>query len=124
MNPLKLFRKFIKMVRGGAAPWQIIVSCLLGVIIGMIPGFNALVLSLLILFAIVNLSLGLMLIGVVVGKALCLAMAAMTFEIGYFMIHGMGLEGLFAAACQTPFVALMDLDVYCLVGGLPVLGKL
>ncbi|MDP6545154.1 MAG: hypothetical protein QGH60_14300 [Phycisphaerae bacterium] len=120
MNPLKLFRKFIKMVRGGAAPWQIIVSCLLGVVIGMIPGFNALVLSLLILFAIINLSLGLMLIGVVVGKALCLAIAAVTFETGYFIIHQMGLEGLFASASQTPFVALMDLDVYCLVGGLPI----
>ena len=120
MNPLKLFRKFIKMVRGGAAPWQIVVSCLLGVIIGMIPGFNALVLVGIVIFALLNLSLGLMLIGVVVGKALCLAMAAVTFEIGYFMIHGIGLEGLFAAACQTPFVALMDLDVYCLVGALPV----
>jgi len=120
MNPLKLFRKFIKMVRGGAAPWQIVASCLLGVIIGMIPGFNALTLALLVLFAIVNLSMGLMLIGVVVGKAICLAIAPVTFEIGYVIIHQVGLEGLFATACQTPFVALMGLDVYCLVGGMPI----
>jgi len=120
MNPLKLFRKLIKMVRGGAAPWQIVVSCLLGVIIGMTPGFNALVLAGLVIFALLNLSLGLMLIGVIVGKAMCLALAPVTFEIGYVIIHGIGLEGLFAAACQTPFVALMDLDVYCMVGGLPV----
>jgi len=120
MNPLKLFRKFIKMVRGGAAPWQILASCLLGVIIGMVPGFNALVLVALVLFAIVNLSLGLLLIGAAVGKILCLLLASVTFEIGYVMIHGIGLEGLFAAACGTPFVALMGPDVYCLVGGLPI----
>lgn len=120
MNPLKLFRKFIKMVRGGAAPWQIFVSCLLGVIIGMIPGFNALVLVSLVIFALVNLSMGLMLIGVVIGKALCLALAPVTLEIGYVIIHSIGLEGVFAAAFRTPFVALMDLDVYCLVGGLPL----
>ncbi len=82
MNPLKLFRKFIKMVRGGAAPWQIVVSCLLGVILGMMPGFNALVLVGLVIFALLNLSLGLMLIGVVVGKALCLAMAPVSLRAG------------------------------------------
>ena len=120
MNPLKLFRKFIKMVRGGAAPWQIVVSCLLGVMLGMIPGFNALVLVGLVIFALLNLSLGLMLIGVVIGKALCLALAPVTFEIGYVIIHSIGMEGVFAAAYQTPLVALMGLDVYCLVGGLPV----
>ena len=120
MNPLKLIRKFFKMVRGGAAPWQIVASCLLGVIIGMIPGFNALVLVALVIFAIVNLSLGLLLIGAVIGKALCLALAPVTFEIGYVIIHQIGLESLFASACQTPFVALMGLDVYCLIGGLPV----
>jgi len=115
-----LFRKFVKMVRGGASSWQIIVSCMLGVMIGMIPGFNALTFALLVLFAIVNLSLGLMLIGVVVGKAMCLALAPYTYEIGYVIIHNMGLEGLFAQAYQTPFVALMGLDLYCLVGGIPI----
>ena len=120
MNPFSLFRKFIKMVRGGAASWQIIVSCMLGVIIGMIPGFNGLTFALLVVFALINLSLPLMLIGVVIGKALCLALAPYTFEAGYFIIHNMGLEGMFIGAYQTPFVALMGLDVYCLVGGLPV----
>ncbi|MCP4378319.1 MAG: hypothetical protein GY794_19355 [bacterium] len=120
MNPIKLFRKFIKLVRGGAAPWQIIASCLLGVIIGMIPGFNALVLVALVVFAITNLSLGLMLIGLLVGKALCYALAPVTFEIGYVIIHDIGLEGLFATLCQTPFVALMGLHYYCLIGGLPI----
>ncbi len=120
MNPFSLFRKFIKMVRGGAASWQIIVSCMLGVIIGMIPGFNGLSFALLVVFALINLSLPLMLIGVVIGKALCLALAPYTFEAGYFIIHNMGIEGMFAQATRTPFVALMGLDIYCLVGGLPV----
>ena len=115
-----LFRKFVKMVRGGASSWQIILSCVLGATLGMSPSFNALVLSGIILFAILNLSLPLMLIGVLIGKAICLTAAPVTFEIGYVIIHQIGLEGLFAQAYQTPFIALMDLDIYCMVGGIPV----
>jgi uncharacterized protein (TIGR03546 family) len=115
-----LFRKLIKLVRGGASPWQIILSCMLGTMLGMSPSFNALVLAGIVLFLILNLSLGLMLIGVLAGKALCLIAAPVTFEIGYVIIHSVGLESLFATAYQTPFIALMDLDRYCLVGGIPV----
>ena len=32
----------------------------------------------------------------------------------------MGLEGLFRAASETPFVAMMDLHYYCVAGGLPI----
>ena len=120
MNPLKLFRKLIKMVRGGAAPWQIVFSCMLGVMLGMSPSFNGLVFAGVVVFALLNLSLGLMLIGVVTGTALRFALAPITFEIGYVLIHQVGLEGMFASAYQTPFVALMGLDLYCLVGGIPI----
>jgi len=120
MVPARLFRKFVKFIRGGATPWQIAASCLLGVAIGMVPGFNATVLLLIGLFVLLNLNLGLMLVGLVVGKALCLVLAPITFQVGYVIIHGMGLEGLFRVFSEAPILAWMDLHYYCLVGGIPV----
>lgn len=120
MNPIKLVKKFLKILRGGAAPWQITVSCLLGFVVGMTPGFNMTVILALVVFLLLNANTALLLLGVGIGKALCLALAPVTFEIGYVIIHGMGLEGLFRAASETPVIALMDLHYYCLIGGLPV----
>ena len=120
MNPLKLIRKFVKLVRGGAHPWQIFLGCLLGVMIGMVPGFNMTVVLLIVALLVFSATLGLAIIGFAVGKALCLALAPLTFEIGYVLIHHSGLEGLFRAASETPVVALMNLHYYCLVGGLPL----
>jgi len=120
MNPLKLIRKFVKLVRGGAHPWQIFLGCLLGVMIGMVPGFNMTVVLLVVVLLLGSATLGLAIIGFAIGKALCLALAPLTFQIGYVLIHHSGLEGLFRAASETPVVALMNLHYYCLVGGLPI----
>jgi len=120
MNPVQLLKKFFTILRGGAAPWQITVSCLLGFMIGMTPGFNMTVVLLLLVFLLLNANTELLILGAVAGKVLCLLLAPLTFETGYFIIHGMGLEGLFRAASETPVIALMDLHYYCLVGGLPL----
>lgn len=117
---LKLMRKFGKLLRGGAADRQIFLGGLLGVIIGMIPGFNlTLVLAILVLL-LLNAHVGIALLGFALGKVLCLLLAPWTFEIGYAVIHGIGLEGLFRTLSDTPVVALLDLHVYSLLGGLPI----
>jgi len=59
-------------------------------------------------------------LGLLVGKTLCLALAPFTFEIGYFLIHTAGLEGLVRTLLSMPLLAFSGLDHYCLVGGLPV----
>jgi len=120
MNPIKLVRKFGKLIRGGASPKQVFFSCLLGVLIGMVPGFNMTLVIGVLLFVILNANFGLLLVGLVIGKALCHALAPVTFEIGALLIHGVGLEGVFRTISQTPVLALMNLHYYCLVGGLPV----
>ncbi len=117
---LKLFRKFMKFVRGGAKPWQVAVSCFLGVCIGMTPTFNVSVVLAMGAFVLLNLNLGLLLVGLAVGKALCLAAAPVTFLIGFHLIHSIGLEGLFRRLWETPIVAWMDPLNYCFIGGLPV----
>ena len=120
MNPIKALRKLGKLIRGGAGTWQIVSGCLLGVLIGMIPGFNMTVVIAILLLLLLNANFGLAILGFLVGKALCLLLAPLTFQIGYVLIHGIGLEGAFRAMSEMPVVALMDLHYYCLIGGLPV----
>jgi len=120
MTPLKLLRKLGKLVRGGAGGRQIFLGCLLGVVIGMIPGFNLTLVLAILLLVILNANGGMFAVGLIVGKALCLLLAPITFGIGYAIIRSSTLEGFFRWASETPVLAWMDLHKFCLVGGLPV----
>ncbi len=117
---LKWIRKFLKFVRGGARPWQVAVSCLIGVAIGMAPSFTLTVVGLVVLFVLLNVNLGLCLLGLLVGKALCLALAPVTYPLGHWVIHDTPLTGLFRAAAGAPVLAWMGLTRYCLIGGIPI----
>ena len=117
---LKLLRNIGKMVRGGVAPRQIALGALLGVLIGMIPGFNLSLVLAIVLLLTLSAHIGVALLGVLLGKTACLLLAPVTFRIGHTIIHGFGLEGLFRFLSETPVIALLDLHVYCLLGGLPV----
>lgn len=119
MNPFKLLRKLGKLVRR-VAPRPIFLGGLLGVMIGMVPGFNLTLVLGVVLLLLLNTHVGIGLLGILLGKALALALAPVTFQLGYIIIHKIGLEGLFRTLSDTPVVALMDLHYYCLVGGIPV----
>lgn len=117
---IQLLRKLGKLVRGGVAPKQIVLGGLLGVLVGMIPGVNLSLVLAIVLLMLLNAHVGIALMGLGLGKAVSLLLAPVTFRIGYAIIHSVGLEGLFRAASDTAVVALLDLHVYCLVGGLPI----
>ena len=117
---LKLSRKFGKMLRGGAGSKEIFLGAFFGILIGMIPGVNLSLILAILLLLLLNANIGFALLGVLLGKALCLVLAPFTFQIGFFIIHEAGLEGLFRVFSETPILALLDLQVYCLTGGLPV----
>lgn len=121
MNPIKLIRKLLKVLRGGATFRQMFLAILLGFAAGMIPGVNLTLVLCIVLLLILNTNGGLAVLGYVVGKALCLLLAPVTFEIGYFLIHGVGLMGLIQTLADTPVLALLDLHVYCLLGALPLI---
>jgi len=93
----------------------------LGFAAGMIPGVNLTLIACIVLLLILNTNGGLAVMGYVVGKALCLLLAPVTFEIGYFLIHSAGLMGLIQTLADTPVLALLDLHVYCLLGALPLI---
>lgn len=121
MNPIKFIRKLVKVLRGGATFRQIFLAVLLGFAAGMIPGINLTLILCLVLLLVLNTNGGMALLAYLIGKSLCLLLAPVTFEIGFFLIHGAGLLGLIQAASDVPVLALLDLHVYSLLGGLPVI---
>ncbi|MCK4564238.1 MAG: DUF2062 domain-containing protein [Verrucomicrobia bacterium] len=119
MLTFKIVRKIGKMLRGGAGKKEIFLGALCGVLIGFNP-VAGLTLALAILVTLLlNANVGFTLLGVLVGKVLCLALSVVSFHTGYFIIHSLGLEGLFTTLANAPVTALMNLDVYAMVGSLP-----
>ncbi len=119
MNPLKIIRKLGKALRGGATFRQIVIGVFLGFAIGMMPGVSLTLILLVALLLLLNTNTGVAMVGFVIGKALCLTLARITFEIGFLLIHSLGLAGVVRSMGDTPFLALMDFHVYCLLGALP-----
>lgn len=117
---LKLMRKLGKLVRGGVMSRQIFLGALLGVLIGMMPGFNLSVVLAILLLLLLNAHVGIALMGLALGKICMYLLAPVTFHIGFAFIHSIGLEGLFRFLANAPVLALLDLHVYCLIGGIPV----
>lgn len=119
MITFKIIRKIGKMLRGGAGRKEIFLGALCGVLIGFNP-VAGLTLALAILITLLlNANVGFVLLGAALGKLLSLMLSVASFHTGYFLIHNIGLEGLFTKLANAPVTALMDLDVYAMVGSLP-----
>lgn len=116
----KVIRKIGKMLRGGAGAREIFRGVLLGVLIGILPGANLSLLLLILLLLLLNANVGFALLGAALGKLVCLSLAGITFQIGYVIIHNMGLETVFRMLTNAPVAALMGFDNYCQVGGFPL----
>ena len=119
MIVLKLIRKIGKILRGGAGRKEIFLGMLCGVLIGFNPGVNMMLALAILITLLLNANVAFVLLGAALGKVLCLALAPVTFHTGYFIIHSIGLEELFRSLCNAPVTALMDLNVYAMVGSLP-----
>ena len=119
MIAFKVLRKIGKMLRGGAGKKEIFLGALCGVLIGFNPTVSLTLALAILITLLLNANIGFTLLGVALGKLLSLAIAPITFHTGYFIIHNIGLEGLFTTLANAPGTALMDLNVYAMVGGLP-----
>jgi len=121
MNPIKLIRKLGKVLRGGASRRAVFLGIFLGFGIGMIPGVNLTLIIFIAAFFLLNSNGAMGAIFIALGKLLCLAAAPLTYEFGRFLIHDAGLAGLVQYCADTPGLALLDLQVYCLIGALPII---
>ena len=118
MFTLKLLRKIGKILRGGATTREIMLGFMLGMIWGLIPGFNLAQFLMLFLVLLLNANFGFMLMGLLAGTLACYGLSTLTFEIGYVLISS--LQGLFTSLHNTAVIAWVGLDSYCLVGGVPL----
>lgn len=112
-----------KLLRGKATNFQIASACVLGGLIGAQPGFMAapgILVTLAVCLLILNANI--FFAGLVGGltKLVSLALVAVQFEIGMFLVDG-PLEPLARLAINAPVLAWFGFDNYVAVGGL-VLG--
>lgn len=115
-----LTRKIGKLLRGKATPMQLMLACVLGSLLGFMPGFvqsaGAIVL-LLILLIVLNANLFLATIVGLLAKLVALIAMPVTFLVGRVLLDG-PLSGSFTAMINAPLLALFGFDYYLTTGGL------
>ena len=118
MGPWALFRKTMKILRGGATSRDVALGVLLGFLWGMIPGFNLTVLIIVLLLLIFNANIPSAVFALALGKLISITGAPLMYELGFFLIHNTGCEGLVRSVCDTPVLAFLDFQIYCVFAGL------
>ena len=119
MIPFKVVRKIGRMLRGGAGSKEIFLGALCGVLIGFNPTAGLTLALAVLITLLLNANIGFTLLGAAVGRLLSLALAPLSFHTGFFLIHRIGLEGLYSLLANAPVTALMDLNIYAMTGSLP-----
>jgi uncharacterized protein (TIGR03546 family) len=118
LNPLKYIRKIARIFRGGSTPVEIGAAVTLGMVLGMTPGFSLLAVALILLVILLNVPVRLVLLSLMIGKALSVPLAAVTFLIGKTLLAIGPVESLVRLLVNAPVTAWMDFDRYCTLGGL------
>ncbi len=118
MNPLRWLRKMGKFIRGGATPIQILLAAILGMMLGLVPGFNMTHVLIILLLLVLNVSIGIALTCFLVAKALLLLLLPLTVHLENLAIVHTPLAWLFRWAGDTPVLALMRLEQPGVSGGI------
>jgi len=114
-------RKLSAVFRGNVAPPLIVLSVLLGVWMGMMPGWSGLHTVLAVIVLIINLNLGLFILSLGVAKALSLAAAPVLYHAGVW-VHA-HLPWLLTTLSSIPVIGITDFSRFAVAGGL-VLGPI
>lgn len=118
-------RRIGYILRGKATPFQLFTGCLLGAILGFLPGFAAapgLMVTTTLLLVLLNANLVLAALVGLVARLLSLALLPVAFALGRALLDG-PLSGLFGWLINAPVLALFGFENYTATGGL-VLGLL
>ncbi len=112
-------RKIGNILRGKATPFQIITACVLGSLIGFVPGFQqapGLLIFWIALLVVVNANLFLAGLVGVAAKLLALLLTPVSFWVGRLLLEG-PTRGLFGALVNGPVTAWFGFDYYVVTGG-------
>lgn len=118
-----VLRKFGKILRGKATPVQMVLGCVLGSLLGFVPGVAAgpgLMVALVLVLMVLNASLPLALLMFAVARLAALLLLPVSFAIGRGLLDG-PTQGLFRTLVNAPVLALFGFERYATSGGL-VLG--
>jgi uncharacterized protein (TIGR03546 family) len=109
-----------RILRGKATPFQLFTACVLGAMLGFLPGFaQAPGLMIAVMLALVILNANLALAAIIAGlaKLLSLLILPITFRVGELLLDG-PTQGLFKALINAPVFALFGFDNYVATGAL------
>ena len=122
---LFITRKFGKLIFGNATPAQLMLACVLGAMIGFMPGLwqaAGTIALLTLLLVMLNANLVLAALVGLIAKGVALLLLPASFAVGRVLLDG-PTQPLFAWAINAPVLALFGFEYYATTGGL-VLGAL
>ncbi len=115
-----MVRAVAGILRGKATPFQVLMACVLGAMIGFVPSLQAgagTLVALVLLLVVINANLALAALVAGGAKLLSLAMMPVTFQVGRVLLDG-PTSGLFRKAINAPGSALLGLEYYVTTGGI------
>ncbi len=113
-------RKIGKIVCGSATPAQLMLACVLGAMLGFMPGFwqaAGVIVLLTILLVLLNANLMLAAVVGLLAKAASVALLPVSFMAGRVLLDG-PTQPIFKWAINTPVLALFGFEFYVTTGGL------
>ncbi|MFT7462164.1 MAG: hypothetical protein ACI9EF_000502 [Pseudohongiellaceae bacterium] len=117
-----VIRELASILRGSAAPVQLVMACLVACLIGFVPGgfdHPGLIFAWILLLVVLNANLGVALVMLAVAKIASLLLMPVSFAVGRWVLDGPG-ESAVAWANNAPVLALFDLEYYAVSGGIVV----
>lgn len=111
-----------KLLKGGLSPAHVWITVVLGILLGMIPDYNASlgwVFVLLLCSSLVRVNAGLLALSFILAKTVLLLCLPWVFKLGHVALHG-ALGDVFINLSQYPLLAWFGLERYAMVGGLIV----
>ena len=114
-----LTRKIGKILRGNSTPFQLIMACVLGTMLGFVPGFSqapGLLIALTFALIFINANLVLAALVGVVAKLIALPLVPLAYSTGTFLLDGPA-QGLFKTFVNLPVLAFFGLEYYTVTGG-------
>jgi len=114
-----LTRKIGKILRGNSTPFQLIMACVLGTMMGFVPGFSqapGLLIALTFALVVINANLVLAALVGVVAKLVARPLVPLAYSMGTFLLDGPA-QGLFKTFVNAPVLAFFGIEYYTVTGG-------
>ncbi len=109
-----------RILRGKATPFQLFTACVLGAVLGFMPGFAqapGLMIAVTLALVMFNANLGVAAIVAGLAKLLSFLIVPLTFNAGGLLLDG-PTQGVFRALINAPVFALFGFEYYVVTGGL------